>query len=45
MKELILNNKKLSIKAHTNKVTIDVEAGNYKKKIVITDDDVRVYNE
>ena len=43
-KELIINNKKLLIEEHKNKISIDVENPNYKKKIVITDDDIKVFN-
>ena len=44
MNEIILKQKKFLIKEHENKVTIDVKAKNYDKKIVITDEDIKVFN-
>ena len=44
-KELLLNNKRIIINEHKNKISIDVESQNYKKKIVITDDDINVFNQ
>ncbi len=44
MNEIVLKQKRFLIKEHEHKVTIDVKSKNYDKKIVITDDDIKVFN-
>jgi len=39
-----IKNKKIDINEHEHKITIDFTSDKYDKKIVITDDDIKIFN-